>query len=88
MILDDFRLDEGSGALYHFFWDELCAWYLELTKPVFTGGTAEERRETRDTLAHAAGVGAQPGEHGTQNPRTCLRVGECPVRHRRIDVER
>jgi valyl-tRNA synthetase len=51
--IDDFRLDEGSGALYHFFWDELCAWYLELTKPVFTGGTAEERRETRDTLAHA-----------------------------------
>ncbi len=51
--IDDFRLDEGSGALYHFFWDELCSWYLELTKPVFAGGTDEERRETRDTLAHA-----------------------------------
>jgi valyl-tRNA synthetase len=51
--IDQFRLDEGSGALYHFFWDELCAWYLELTKPVFTSGTDEERRETRDVLAHA-----------------------------------
>ncbi|HEX3593936.1 MAG TPA: valine--tRNA ligase [Polyangiaceae bacterium] len=51
--IDDFRLDEGSSALYHFFWDELCSWYLELTKPVFAGGTEEERRETRDTLAHA-----------------------------------
>ena len=51
--IDDFRLDEGSGALYHFFWDELCSWYLELTKPVFTGGTEAERRETRDVLAHA-----------------------------------
>ncbi|HVW30187.1 MAG TPA: valine--tRNA ligase [Polyangiaceae bacterium] len=51
--IDEFRLDEGSGALYHFFWDELCAWYLELTKPVFASGTEDERRETRDTLAHA-----------------------------------
>jgi valyl-tRNA synthetase len=51
--IDGFRLDEGSGALYRFFWDELCAWYLELTKPIFSGGTDEERHETRDTLAHA-----------------------------------
>jgi valyl-tRNA synthetase len=50
--IDSFRLDDASGALYHFFWDELCAWYLELTKPIFSGGTEEERRETRDTLAH------------------------------------
>ena len=51
--LDAFRLDEGSGALYRFFWDELCSWYLELTKPVFASGTEEERAETRTTLAHA-----------------------------------
>ena len=51
--IDGFRLDEGSGALYHFFWDELCDWYLELTKPIFTSGAEDERIETRDTLAHA-----------------------------------
>jgi valyl-tRNA synthetase len=51
--IEDFRLDEGSGALYRFFWDELCSWYLELTKPVFAGGTEEEKSETRLVLAHA-----------------------------------
>ncbi len=51
--LDSFRLDEGSGALYHFVWDELCDWYLEACKPIFNHGTPEEQRETRQTLAHA-----------------------------------
>jgi valyl-tRNA synthetase len=51
--IEGFRLDEGSSALYHFFWDELCDWYLELTKPIFVSGSEEERRETSETLAHA-----------------------------------
>ncbi len=51
--IEDFRLDEGSSALYHFFWDELCDWYLEMTKPVFAEGSAEAKQETRRTLAHA-----------------------------------
>jgi valyl-tRNA synthetase len=51
--IDEFRLDEGSGALYHFFWDELCDWYLEITKPVFAGGSEAEKQETRQTLVHA-----------------------------------
>ena len=50
--IEGFRLDEGSGALYHFFWNELCDWYLELTKPVFQGGSPEDQAETRATLAH------------------------------------
>ncbi|HEY3500160.1 MAG TPA: class I tRNA ligase family protein, partial [Polyangiaceae bacterium] len=49
----EFRLDDGSGALYHFFWDELCDWYLEMTKPVFSSGSDAEKRETRQVLAHA-----------------------------------
>jgi valyl-tRNA synthetase len=51
--IDEYRLDEGSGALYHFFWDEFCAWFVEMTKPVFLHGTAEEKAETRQVLAHA-----------------------------------
>jgi valyl-tRNA synthetase len=50
--IDEFRLDEGSGALYHFFWDELCDWYIELVKPVFLAGSAAEQGETREVLAH------------------------------------
>jgi len=51
--IDDYRLDEGSGALYHFFWDDFCAWFVEMTKPVFLHGTSEEKAETRLVLAHA-----------------------------------
>jgi valyl-tRNA synthetase len=49
----DFRLDEGSSALYRFVWDELCSWYLEACKPVFQSGSEAEQAETRQTLAHA-----------------------------------
>ncbi|MCC6557683.1 MAG: valine--tRNA ligase [Polyangiaceae bacterium] len=42
--IDDFRLDDASLGLYHFFWGELCDWYLELTKPVFADrGSADVR---------------------------------------------
>ena len=51
--IDEYRLDEGSGALYHFFWDEFCAWFVEMTKPVFLSGSEPEKAETRQVLAHA-----------------------------------
>ena len=54
--IDEFRLDDASGALYHFFWDELCSWYLELTKPVFLTGSEELKSETRHVLAYAIQV--------------------------------
>ncbi len=50
--VDEFRLDDASGALYHFFWDELCDWYLEATKPVFISGSPADQSETREALAH------------------------------------
>jgi valyl-tRNA synthetase len=50
--IDEFRLDEGSAALYHFFWDELCDWFLEATKPVFSSGNDADKNETRQVLAH------------------------------------
>jgi valyl-tRNA synthetase len=50
--IDDFRLDDGVGSLYHFVWDELCDWYLEACKPIFQTGTDAEKRETKQVLAH------------------------------------
>lgn len=35
-----------------FFWDELCSWYLELTRPVFNGTDEALKTETRAVLAH------------------------------------
>ena len=47
----NFASNEASGALYHFFWDELCDWYIEATKPIFNGEDSADRRETLSTLA-------------------------------------
>jgi valyl-tRNA synthetase len=51
--IGEFRLDEGSAALYHFFWDELCDWFLEATKPIFASGSDADKAETRSVLAHS-----------------------------------
>ncbi|MEO8505825.1 MAG: valine--tRNA ligase [Acidobacteriota bacterium] len=40
----DFRFDEACNQLYHFFWGELCDWYIEFCKPVFAGTVAEAER--------------------------------------------
>ncbi|MEM9292447.1 MAG: valine--tRNA ligase [Acidobacteriota bacterium] len=36
--LEIFRFDEACSLLYHFFWGELCDWYLEFTKPALGAG--------------------------------------------------
>jgi len=35
--LEAFRFDQACERLYHFFWGELCDWYIELSKPAFFG---------------------------------------------------
>jgi valyl-tRNA synthetase len=54
--MKSFRVDEAANGLYHFFWDDFCAWYLELTKPVFSGDASPLRDETRATLVHVLDV--------------------------------
>ncbi|MFF5991641.1 valine--tRNA ligase [Prauserella flavalba] len=49
-LLEDFQFAKATNALYHFTWDELCDWYLELAKVQFSGDKAEG---TRAVLGHA-----------------------------------
>lgn len=50
--IDDFRLDDAANALYHFFWGELCDWFLELSKPILSEPESAQARETRNVLAY------------------------------------
>jgi valyl-tRNA synthetase len=51
--LDAYRLDEASGALYHFVWGELCDWYLEVSKPALDSGDEALVAETEAVLLHS-----------------------------------
>ncbi|MEO2167796.1 MAG: valine--tRNA ligase [bacterium] len=45
-----YRFNDISSALYRFFWNEYCDWYLELAKPALMGDDAERRAATQRTL--------------------------------------
>lgn len=52
--LDEFRFDHAAQALYEFVWDEYCAWYLELSKPVLwdENSADAQKRAARRTLVN------------------------------------
>jgi valyl-tRNA synthetase len=45
--LGNFRFDEAAHVLYHFFWHELCDWYIEMAKPVLSGRAGGEEDHER-----------------------------------------
>jgi len=53
LALADLRFDESAHVIYHFVWDRFCDWYLELIKPVLSGGspTASEGPSTNPPFA-------------------------------------
>jgi valyl-tRNA synthetase len=56
--LERFRLHEVAEVLYHFFWGEICDWYLELVKsrlgPGAESGSREAARTTLVTVLDRA----------------------------------
>ena len=49
--LERFRLHEAAEGLYHFFWGEVCDWYLELVKGrLGPDADAKSREAARSTL--------------------------------------
>jgi len=49
-LFEQFEFAKVCDALYHFAWDEVCDWYLELAKPVLTGQDQAAARATRQVL--------------------------------------
>ncbi|WP_194819059.1 valine--tRNA ligase [Nocardia sp. XZ_19_385] len=49
--LDRYEFNKAFEGLYHFAWDELCDWYLELAKVQFTG-SEERAASTRIVLGN------------------------------------
>ena len=53
--LEEYRIADAAQAAYHFLWDELCAWYIELAKVSFArvGDDADARNKIQGTLVTA-----------------------------------
>jgi len=47
--LESYEFAKASELIYHFAWDDLCDWYLELTKSTFAG---EDSAATARVLGH------------------------------------
>ena len=43
--LEKFRFHEASNQLYHFFWHEVCDWFIELSKTNITGATHKKHAD-------------------------------------------
>ncbi len=50
-LYEGFEFAKGSEEIYHFAWDEVCDWYLELIKETFNKG-GEPADKTRRVLGH------------------------------------
>jgi len=49
--LDEYQFHEAVQTLYHFFWDDFCDWYIELTKNDVAAETpSPQRTEARSRL--------------------------------------
>ncbi|HMG20212.1 MAG TPA: class I tRNA ligase family protein, partial [Kofleriaceae bacterium] len=50
--LETFRFNDAAGAIFHFVWDELCDWYIELAKPHLYMSAEDEQDAARNARRH------------------------------------
>jgi valyl-tRNA synthetase len=48
--IEAYRFNDAAQAVYRFIWNVVCDWYLELVKPLLSGGSEDEQQETRETI--------------------------------------
>ena len=48
----NYRFDLLAQCLYEFTWNQVCDWFLELSKPALAGDDANAANSTRHTLVH------------------------------------
>ena len=51
--LEAYRFDEAASTVYRFCWNDLCDWYIELSKEALSGDDAGKKAGARAVLAHA-----------------------------------
>ena len=51
-LFEAFEFGKVCDALYHFAWDEVCDWYLELAKVPLASGDPEAAENTRQVLGY------------------------------------
>jgi valyl-tRNA synthetase len=51
--LEEYRISDAAQAVYHFIWDELCDWYIELAKAALARGDEVNRWKIQGALVTA-----------------------------------
>jgi valyl-tRNA synthetase len=50
-LIEAYQFGEAAQAVYHFFWDEFCDWYIEWSKPYFyRAEKPEQKTATQQTI--------------------------------------